>query len=132
MKMPRFDASRLLVVGDAMLDRYWHGDTLRISAEAPIPVVTVDDIEDPWITVHGGPAARGVVRLRVTDAGRLRDPEVIERMLDPFYTTKDVGKGTGLGLSVSRALMESLGGELTFDGAAENTTFFIDIPSEVT
>jgi len=92
----------------------------------------VRDLEDPWISVRAGPADSGLVRLRVTDAGHLLDPEVIERMLDPFFTTKDVGEGTGLGLSVSRALMESLGGLLTFDGAAENTTFCIDVPSEVT
>jgi PAS domain S-box-containing protein len=92
----------------------------------------VRDLRDPWISVRAGPADSGLVRLRVTDAGHLLDPEVIERMLDPFFTTKDVGEGTGLGLSVSRALMESLGGLLTFDGAAENTTFCIDIPSEVT
>ena len=38
--------SHILVVGDAMLDRYWHGGTRRISAEAPIPVVEVNEIED--------------------------------------------------------------------------------------
>ncbi len=46
MKVPRFDGTHVLVVGDAMLDRYWHGDTRRISAEAPIPVVNVSEIED--------------------------------------------------------------------------------------
>ena len=37
---------RLLVVGDVMLDRYWHGGTSRISPEAPVPVVKVEQIED--------------------------------------------------------------------------------------
>lgn len=46
MKAPRFDAAKVMVVGDAMLDRYWHGSTQRISAEAPIPVVDIGDIED--------------------------------------------------------------------------------------
>lgn len=36
----------ILVVGDAMLDRYWFGDTDRISPEAPVPVVRVKRIED--------------------------------------------------------------------------------------
>lgn len=40
--MPQlFSASRVLVVGDVMLDRYWHGDAGRISPEAPVPVVRV-------------------------------------------------------------------------------------------
>ena len=38
--------SRILVVGDVMLDRYWHGDTERISPEAPVPVVKVIELED--------------------------------------------------------------------------------------
>ena len=46
MNTPRFDQASILVVGDAMLDRYWHGDTSRISAEAPIPVVDVAEVED--------------------------------------------------------------------------------------
>ena len=46
MNLPRFDSARVLTIGDAMLDRYWHGATSRISAEAPIPVVDVDVVED--------------------------------------------------------------------------------------
>jgi D-beta-D-heptose 7-phosphate kinase/D-beta-D-heptose 1-phosphate adenosyltransferase len=44
--MPRFDQANVLVAGDVMLDRYWHGETSRISPEAPVPVVKVGDIED--------------------------------------------------------------------------------------
>jgi D-beta-D-heptose 7-phosphate kinase/D-beta-D-heptose 1-phosphate adenosyltransferase len=46
LSMPRFDQAPVLVVGDVMLDRYWHGGTSRISPEAPVPVVKVDHIED--------------------------------------------------------------------------------------
>ncbi|QAX81574.1 bifunctional D-glycero-beta-D-manno-heptose-7-phosphate kinase/D-glycero-beta-D-manno-heptose 1-phosphate adenylyltransferase HldE [Candidatus Pseudomonas adelgestsugas] len=46
LSMPRFDQAHVLVVGDVMLDRYWHGDTLRISSESPVPVVNVKHIED--------------------------------------------------------------------------------------
>lgn len=46
LEIPRFDATRILVVGDVMLDRYWHGDTSRISPEAPVPVVKIENIED--------------------------------------------------------------------------------------
>jgi rfaE bifunctional protein kinase chain/domain len=38
--------ARVLVVGDVMLDRYWHGQVDRISPEAPVPVVRVTQIED--------------------------------------------------------------------------------------
>lgn len=44
--IPSFAKARVLVVGDLMLDRYWHGPTSRISPEAPVPVVRVDLIEE--------------------------------------------------------------------------------------
>lgn len=52
---------KILVVGDVMLDRYWHGDTARISPEAPVPVVRVSDFEDK----AGGAAnvAKNIVHL---------------------------------------------------------------------
>lgn len=46
LTMPRFDQASVLVVGDVMLDRYWHGGTSRISPEAPVPVVKVEQVED--------------------------------------------------------------------------------------
>ena len=42
----QFSKTRLLVVGDVMLDRYWFGDTERISPEAPVPVVQVEKIDE--------------------------------------------------------------------------------------
>ena len=41
MQLPSFENAQVLVVGDVMLDRYWHGPTSRISPEAPVPVVRV-------------------------------------------------------------------------------------------
>ena len=43
--VPDTSATRILVVGDVMLDRYWFGDVLRISPEAPVPVVKVERSE---------------------------------------------------------------------------------------
>lgn len=45
MKLPDFSAARLLVVGDVMLDCYWYGSVLRISPEAPVPVMRVENEE---------------------------------------------------------------------------------------
>ena len=42
----QFSKTHLLVVGDVMLDRYWFGDTNRISPEAPVPVVQVGKIDE--------------------------------------------------------------------------------------
>ena len=57
-----FSASRVMVVGDVMLDRYWHGDAGRISPEAPVPVVRVTHDE-----VRPGGAAN--VALNVSSLG---------------------------------------------------------------
>lgn len=46
MRVPRFEDTSVLTIGDAILDRYWHGITSRISAEAPIPIVDVSESED--------------------------------------------------------------------------------------
>ncbi|NMH65382.1 bifunctional D-glycero-beta-D-manno-heptose-7-phosphate kinase/D-glycero-beta-D-manno-heptose 1-phosphate adenylyltransferase HldE [Shewanella salipaludis] len=44
--LPAFEKAKVLVVGDVMLDRYWVGPTGRISPEAPVPVVKINQIED--------------------------------------------------------------------------------------
>ncbi|MFT4530006.1 MAG: D-beta-D-heptose 7-phosphate kinase/D-beta-D-heptose 1-phosphate adenosyltransferase, partial [Thalassolituus oleivorans] len=44
--IPDFHQARVLVFGDVMLDRYWQGPTSRISPEAPVPVVKIQDIEN--------------------------------------------------------------------------------------
>ena len=62
MKLPRFDSASVLVIGDLMLDRYWHGSTGRVSAEAPVPVVDVKEIEDR-------PGAAANVALNVASLG---------------------------------------------------------------
>lgn len=62
LDIPRFDQARVLVVGDVMLDRYWHGGTSRISPEAPVAVVKVDHIED-------SPGGAGNVALNVAALG---------------------------------------------------------------
>lgn len=46
IQLPDFSKGRVLVVGDLMLDRYWQGPTARISPEAPVPVVRVDQTEE--------------------------------------------------------------------------------------
>lgn len=46
MILPDFTKAKVLIVGDLMLDRYWSGGTGRISPEAPVPVVNVNNAED--------------------------------------------------------------------------------------
>jgi D-beta-D-heptose 7-phosphate kinase / D-beta-D-heptose 1-phosphate adenosyltransferase len=45
-KLPNYTQARVLIYGDVMLDRYWYGRTERISFEAPVPIVDVDNIDE--------------------------------------------------------------------------------------
>jgi D-beta-D-heptose 7-phosphate kinase/D-beta-D-heptose 1-phosphate adenosyltransferase len=62
IEIPDFSNSRVLVVGDLMLDRYWYGGTSRISPEAPVPVVNVRSVEER-------PGGAGNVALNIADLG---------------------------------------------------------------
>lgn len=44
--IPDFQNAKVLVVGDVMLDRFWHGSATRMSPEAPVPVVNVGEVDD--------------------------------------------------------------------------------------
>jgi D-beta-D-heptose 7-phosphate kinase / D-beta-D-heptose 1-phosphate adenosyltransferase len=46
LMMPELDSSHILIVGDVMLDRYWHGSSHRVSPEAPVPIVKVEQEEE--------------------------------------------------------------------------------------
>src|SRR6056297_3578528 len=60
--LPNFDAAQVLVVGDVMLDRYWYGNTDRISPEAPVPVVHVQKRDER-------PGGAGNVALNIAALG---------------------------------------------------------------
>jgi len=62
LSMPPFQQASILVVGDVMLDRYWHGKASRISPEAPVPVVRVGNSEDR-------PGGAGNVALNIAALG---------------------------------------------------------------
>ena len=63
------------------------------------------------------------------DSGPGVPTELVTKIFDPFYTTKDVGQGTGLGLSISYGIVKSHGGQIQVESqVGEGTTFHIDLP----
>jgi C4-dicarboxylate-specific signal transduction histidine kinase len=64
----------------------------------------------------------------ITDSGNGIPPEVIDKIFNPFFTTKDVGKGTGIGLSISFGIISEHKGSIRVDRQCANTRFVIEIP----
>lgn len=64
----------------------------------------------------------------VIDSGRGIPEEVVDRLFNPFFTTKATGKGTGLGLSISKSIINQHGGELDYQLTDGHTTFLITLP----
>jgi signal transduction histidine kinase len=69
------------------------------------------------------------ILLSVVDTGPGIPQRHMERIFEPFYTTKGPGEGTGLGLSICRRLMESFGGSIEVSSStAKGTTFLLSFP----
>ena len=86
--------------------------------------------EDGVITVRLQSAETGVT-LDIIDSGTGIPKENLDRIFEPFFSTKAPGEGTGLGLFVSRDIVEKLGGKLTVESKlGEGTCFRIHIPNQ--
>ncbi|HVK82689.1 MAG TPA: ATP-binding protein [Kofleriaceae bacterium] len=86
--------------------------------QARITIETSGDAEDVTVTI--------------ADNGPGIPAEVLPRIWDPFFTTKDVGEGTGLGLSIVHELVHRHGGTITADTKlGEGTTFTVKLPREI-
>lgn len=67
--------------------------------------------------------------IEVRDRGAGMSPDVLARVGEPFFTTKEPGRGMGLGLFVSRAVIERMGGRLEFQSTAgEGTVASVHLP----
>lgn len=84
-------------------------------------------LEEKWISIEIIPV-NDMIKLRITDSGLKITNDIIEKIMNPFFTTKEVGKGTGLGLSISKSIIEDQNGRLYYDSNSPNASFVIELP----
>lgn len=103
---------------DAMLD----GGTLTIRT------ANVPEAEVEGLSYKGLPPA-DYVRIDVSDTGTGIPADILEKIFEPFFSTKEVGKGTGLGLSTVYGIVKQTGGFVYVDSElGKGTTFRIFLP----
>jgi len=70
------------------------------------------------------------VELAVRDSGTGMTPEVIERIFEPFFSTKETGKGSGMGLSTTHGIVHEYGGHILVDSVeGEGTSVRVLLPA---
>jgi signal transduction histidine kinase len=74
----------------------------------------------------------GKVEIRVKDNGNGIPQKVLDKIFQPFFTTKPTGQGTGLGLSLSYDIVKAHGGELKVETKeGEGSDFIIELPNQL-
>lgn len=84
---------------------------------------------DSRAAIHiDGEVSADCVLLRVKDNGGGIAEEIMDRIFEPFYTTKPAGEGTGLGLSISYAIIKQMSGKLSVRNVLQGAVFTIELP----
>ena len=89
------------------------------------------DVDAALATAHPDLKPGPYSRLTVRDTGPGMTPEVLDRIFEPYFTTKPQGEGTGMGLAVVHGIVTSHGGTMTVTSApGQGTTFEVYLPRQ--
>ncbi|MDO9182202.1 MAG: ATP-binding protein [Bacteriovorax sp.] len=91
-------------------------------------VDAIRTIDQKWVKIEIADKFE-FVEFKITDSGSGISTDISNKIMQPFFTTKEVGKGTGLGLSISRGIIEGHGGEFFYNNKCDNTQFVFTIKS---
>jgi len=106
-------------------------DAMPSGGKLNVRTANVDAAEAARLHYKGMPTAEYVL-VEVADTGTGIPLDIIDKIFDPFFSTKDVGKGTGLGLSTVYGIVKQTGGFIYPDSApGKGTTFRIFLPRHV-
>ena len=88
--------------------------------------------EQPTLTIHSE-QQQSTVKISIKDNGVGMHPDVVTKIYEPFFTTKEVGEGTGLGMSIVKGIIDGHNGELqVFSEPGTGTEFILTIPEKST
>jgi len=87
----------------------------------------IESFSEKWVSIEVQEEFKGVTIL-IKDSGNGIPKIIADKMMEPFFTTKDIGKGTGLGLSISKSIIESHNGIFFLDQKSDHTCFTIRLP----
>ena len=103
-------------------------DAMPDGGRLTVRTANVTAEESTRLAYKGMPAAE-YVRIDVTDTGTGIPPEIVNKIFEPFFSTKEVGKGTGLGLSTVYGIVKQTGGFVYVDSEpGKGTSFRIFLP----
>ncbi|MXN63735.1 response regulator [Stappia sp. GBMRC 2046] len=107
-------------------------DAMAGGGQVTIRTSNISEAESTsYDNTRGMPAAEYVL-IEVSDTGHGMPPEVMEKIFEPFFSTKEVGKGTGLGLSTVYGIIKQTGGFIFCSSEVDKgTTFRIFLPRHV-
>lgn len=88
----------------------------------------IQHLPEKWIEISAVLKDSQTVFLMLTDSGHGISPDIVDKIMLPFFTTKEIGQGTGLGLSISKGIIEDHKGVLYVDLACPHTRFVIELP----
>lgn len=99
------------------------GGTLSVSLKT-----TIIKENDQKMVFHLAPGE--YVEVIVSDSGEGIGPDVIDKIFDPYFTTKEIGKGTGMGLAIIHGIMKEYGGAIIVESMlGQGATFHIYFPA---
>ncbi|MBA2272251.1 MAG: PAS domain S-box protein [Chthoniobacterales bacterium] len=87
------------------------------------------EVDEHYAAMTPGTKPGPHVLINVSDTGTGIPPHVIEKMYDPFFTTKEIGKGSGLGLSTVLGIVKSHGGAVNAHSTPTGTSFRVLLPA---
>ena len=103
-------------------------DAMPEGGKLTVKTANVTTDEAAQMSYKGMPAA-DYVRIDITDTGTGIPADIVDKIFEPFFSTKEVGKGTGLGLSTVYGIVKQTGGFVYVDSeAGKGTSFHIFLP----